>query len=75
MDDTEKLTGENPRKNFGITLIEWIRIVNNKKFNGDKQPEKSSKNGQSENRGHTDLFSVNIKSNNIKENLECRAYW
>ena len=75
MDNTENLTGENPRKNFGITLIEWIRIVNNKKLNRDKQSENSSKNGQSSSTGHTDLLSENIKSNNRMQNFESRAYW
>ena len=66
MDNTEQASAENQQNNLGMTLIQWIRMVNTKKFEKNTRPEKSLKNGKSYDTHHTgtDLLSTRIKNSN-----------
>lgn len=66
MDYTEQASEENQGKNLGMTLIQWIRMVNAKKLEKNKQPERSLKNGRSSDTIHPDseLLSARIKKSN-----------
>ena len=66
MDFTEQASEENQGKNLGMTLIQWIRMVNAKKFEKNIRPEKSLKNGKSSDTNHrgSELLSARIKNSN-----------
>ena len=66
MDNTDQASEENQGKNLGMTLIQWIRMVNTKKFEKNIRPGKSLKNGKSSDTIHNgaDLLSARIKDPN-----------
>ena len=62
MDNIEGITESELRKDLGITLIMWIRTVNEKKRNNHNGSDTSIKNGRSGTNGYGDLLSLKVSN-------------
>jgi hypothetical protein len=62
MDNRNQITDENLGRNLGMTLIQWMRMMNAKKQNRQSGSVNTYNNRGLESRQYPDLLSVKVKN-------------
>jgi hypothetical protein len=74
MDNRNQFTDDNQGKNLGKTLIQWMRIINEKKADRQAGSVNLYIKGVSDSRQYPDLLSVKIKNADSLRNSKDNFY-